>query len=164
MSYDFDLAAAINGIAALEDAITLPAPGIVASYTYGANPVIFAAGSQLPAIVHVPLGPVAEASSEITHGSYSLYYDIYSRLLIVEAVPDQYPGDDSGAALFWKSIMGKLLTNATRLTLCTATGAFSYACIFQPGSYGVRPWPPVEAAQNHFWSLEYTHRFTIIGG
>ena len=164
MTYAFDLAAAINGIAALEDAIATPAPGIVTSYTYGANPVEFTAGSQLPAIVHVPLGPVVEASSEITQGSYTLYYDIYSRLLIVESVPDQYPGDDSGASLFWKTIMEKLLTNSTRLTLCTASGAFSYACIFQPGSYAVRPWPPVESAPMHFWSLQYVHRFWIIGG
>lgn len=164
MSYDFNLTAAINGIAALEDAITLPAPGIVTSYTYGANPQKFTATTQLPAIVHVPTGPVAEASSEITHGSYGFYYDIVSKLLIVEAVPGQYPGDDSGAALFWKTIMEKLLTNSTRSTLCTATGAFSYALIFQANSYAIRPWPPVETAQNHFWSLEYTHRFTIIGG
>lgn len=164
MSYSFDLAAAINGIAALEDSIATPAPGIVTSYGYGLNPVEFTAGSQLPAVVHVPTGPVAEASSEITHGSYGLYYDIVSKLLIVEAVPDQYPGDDSGASLFWKSIMDKLLTNATRLTLCTATGAFSYALIFQAGSYAIRPWPPVETAPMHFWSLEYIHRFTMIGG
>jgi hypothetical protein len=164
VSYDFNLTAAINGIAALEDAITLPAPGIVTSYTYGANPVEFTAGSQLPAVVHMPTGPVAEASSEITHGSYGLFYDIISRLLIVEAVPDQYPGDDSGAALFWKAIMDKMLTNATRLTLCSASGAFSYALIFQAGSYAIRPWPPVETAGQHFWSLEYIHRFTMIGG
>jgi hypothetical protein len=164
MAYTFDLAAAVNTLAALEDAITTPSPGIVTSYTWGANPSEFTAGSQLPAIVHVPLGPVGEVSSELTHGSYVIYYEVYSRLLIVEAVPDQYPGDESGAALFWKSIMDKLLTNSTRLSLCAASGAFSYALIFQPRSYAIRPWPPVENAPAHFWSLEYTHRFTVIGG
>jgi hypothetical protein len=164
MAYNFDLAAAINALAALEDAITTPSPGIVTSYTWGANPGEFTAGSQLPAIVHIPTGPVAEVSSEITHGSYNVYYEVLSRLLIVEAVPDQYPGDESGAALFWKSIMEKLLTNTARTILCTASGAFSYALQFQPRSYAIRPWPPVENAPSHFWSLEYSNRFTVIGG
>lgn len=164
MSYNFDLAAAINAIAALEDAITTPTPGIVTSYTYGANPVEFTAGSQLPAIVHVPTGPVVDANSEQTHGNYKLYYDVYSLLLVIESVPDQYPADDGVANLFWKTIIETMLNNTTRRTLCTATGAFSYTCIFEPKSYDIRPWPPSPAAVNFFWSLLYTHRFTVWGG
>lgn len=164
MSYSFDLSAAINAIAAIEDAIASPTPGIVKSYTYGANPVEFTAGSQLPAIVHIPTGPVVEPASEYATQVFAFYYEIISRLLIVEAVQDQYPADEGGAALFWKTIIEALLTDTTRRTLCSASGAFSYSVVFQSRSYGIRPWPPIENAPSRFWSLEYTHRFTIQGG
>jgi hypothetical protein len=164
MSYSFDLAGAINAIAAIEDAITTPTPGIVTSYTYGANPGEFTAPSQLPAIVHVPTGPVVQIGAELSRGQYQIYYDVYSLLLAIEAVPNQYPADETAVTLFWKSILEALLSDSTRSTICTASGAFAYTCIFEPNSYAIRAWPPIGPAPNFYWSLQYTHRFWIIGG
>jgi hypothetical protein len=164
VSYAFDLAAAINGIAAIEDAVTTPTPGIITSYTYGANPGEFTAPSQLPAIVHVPTGPVLGQNNELSRGVFHLYYDVYSLLLAIEAIPTAYPNDENAATLFWKSLIEALMTDETRRTLCTASGALAYSCMFESGSYAIRPWPPVGTAPNFYWSLQYTHRFLIVGG
>lgn len=162
MAYTFDLEAAIDAIATIEDAITTPTPGIVTAYGYGENPSVIEDPALFPAVVHIPLGP--HGPSEISHGTWAFEYDIYSRLLAIEASPSQYPADEAAANLFWKSVTEAFLTGSTRSSLCTSSGALVYQCLFEPVSYAVRNWPPVQGAPNAYWSLQYVHRFTITGG
>lgn len=162
MAYSFDLEAAIDGIATLEAAIATPTPGVITAYGYGANPSVIEDSELLPAIVHVPTGP--HSPVEISSNSWQLSYDIYSRLLAIEAMPNQYPADEAAANLFWKSVVEVFLSASTRTTLTNATGALIYQCLLEPSSYAVRPWPPTRSAPNAYWSLQYVHRFTVVGG
>lgn len=162
MSYSFDLAAAIDAIAALEDAIATPTPGITNAYGHGENPVAFIDPSALPAIVHLPRGP--HTTDGLTRDTWTIMYDVESYLLVIEAVPDQYPADDEVANLFWKPIVEAFLTDATRTSLVQSSGAHNYWPVFLPNSYAVRSWPPVPGSTNLYWSLMYTHRFLIYGG
>jgi hypothetical protein len=163
MSFSFNIANAVNAIAALEDAITTPTPGITKSYTYGTNPVSFTAGSSLPAIVHINKGPLNPAMQAF--GKFELYYDIDSLLLIMETLPDQYPGDEGESAKFWISICDVFYSLTNQSSLISSSGATGYDMLFneQP-SFAVRPWPPTPSAPlKWFWSLEYTHRFYLEG-
>ena len=170
MSFDFDLEAAINQIAALETAITTPTPGIINSYTYGNNPVEINAVADFPAIPHIPLGPVIEAGGQqqglISTTTYQLGYQIQSTALFVETVQDQYPAEETASNLFWKSICEVFFNHDNRVTLVTAagTGCHSYRLEFPARSYNVRPWPPTPQSTHFYWSLQYTHIFTIVGG
>ena len=163
MAYTFNLETAIDDIATLEAAITTPSPGITTAYGYGENPNVITDVSLFPAVVHVPLGP-ATTGVETATDAWTLHYDIYSLLLLTEAIPDKYPSDESANNLLWKSVVEKFLTRTTRSSLCTSTGAIDYVCIFQANSYGVRNWPPIAGAPNAYWSLQYTHRFSVYGG
>jgi len=169
MAFTFDLEAAINQIASLEDAISTPTPGITNSYTYGNNPVEITDVTAFPAIVHIPLGPTTEAANpqnRITHQTYQLGYQIQSTALLVESVKDQYPGDDTASNLFWKSIAEVFWNYDNRITLVSAAGAGvnTYRCEFPARSYQPRPWPPTPQANHFYWSLQYTHTFIFHGG
>lgn len=169
MSYDFDLEAAIDNIATLEAAIATPTPGVTNSYGYNSNPVEITDLSALPAIVHVPLGPQTEGEGAVpglmaVRGNYQLSYEIYSRLLVIEAVPDQYPADEGVANLFWKSVAETFFNYDNAVTLTNAASAHTYACIFPPQSYQPRRWPPVPTSTHWYWSLQYVHRFVFVGG
>lgn len=162
MSWDFDLEAAINKIAELEAAIATPAPGIVTAFSYNANPTVITDPALLPAVVHVPQGP--NNVQELSTGAWSMYFEIYSRLLIVESIEGDYPADEAGASLFWQPVAETFLNRANRMALCAAAGALDYQPIFEGRSFAPRYWPPVEKAPNSYWSLQYTHRFLIYGG
>jgi hypothetical protein len=165
VSLAFDLAAAINKIAELEAAIAGPTPGIVTAYGYNANPTIITSPALLPAIVHVPMGPVIpDPPGEYSHGLWQVQYHLYSRALLIQSVPDKSPGDDAAANLFWQPLAEAFLNDANRRDLCTAAGAEVYACSFGVSSYAVRPWPPVVDSPHFYWSLQYTHIFTMFGG
>jgi hypothetical protein len=170
MSWDFDLEAAINQIATFEDAITTPTPGVKNAYTYGNNPVEITDPTALPAVVHVPLGPQTAAPGSqpgllALTGTYQLEYQIQSTMLILETVLDQYPGEESASNLFWKSVAEKFFNYDNRVTLVAQAGTnvHTYRLDFPARSYDVRPWP--QAGNVHFyWSLQYTHTFTFVGG
>lgn len=173
MAFSFDLQAAINQIAILEDAIASPLPGVVTAYTYSQNPIEITNPALLPAVVHVPLGPRTpnEAGGHIPGhlgaGIYSLVYEIYSRLLIIEVVTGKYPADEAVANAFWEPVCETFFNRTNAVLLCNAAGADSYACVFPERSYGIRAWPPVDepGQQIHrYWSLQYVHRFGFHGG
>lgn len=168
MSFDFNLEAAIDKIAELEDAIATPLPGVVTAYGYNENPAEITDVSKLPAVVHVPLGPRTEGPGfqpgNIGYGTYNLTFEIYSRLLIIEAVLDQYPADEAAASLFWQPVVETFFNVTNHVALCQASGAHTYACTFPEQAYKPRPWPPVPNAPRFYWSLQYVHRFTFTGG
>ncbi len=169
MSWVFDLAAAINQIATFEAAITTPSPGITNAYTYGNNPTEITDVAALPAVVHIPMGP-ATAAPGSQHGllttpdTYQLQYQIESTLLILETVLDQYPGEESASNLFWKTVAEKFFNYDNRLTLSSQAVAHTYRLEFPVRSYDVRPWPPTQQATHFYWSLQYNHIFTFVGG
>lgn len=162
MAFGFDLSGAIAQIAALEVAISTPGPGIVTSYGYGANPSSIPLAS-LPAVVHVPLGPVAESegiqSGLSAYGTFTLAFDIYSLALIIESIPGKYPADEAASNLFWKPIAEAFFDLSNQATLASAASADNYTCIFDEQSYQPRTWPPIAGADNWFWSFQYIHRF-----
>ncbi len=167
MTFAFDVAAAVNAIAALEDAITTPTPGIANAYTYGNNPVEITDPSDLPAVVHVVRGPLTIGGGGqpglASFSSHRLSYDIDSIALVMEIIPDEYPGDESAAATFWKSICEVFFDITNHSTLSAAANADDYFCYFgeQP-SWQVRQWPtPSLEPMRWYWSLKYTHRFTF---
>ncbi len=168
-TFNFDLEGAINQIAAFEDAITTPTPGITNSYTYGNNPAEINAPADFPAIVHIPLGPINQATGPqtlVTHQTYQLAYQIQSTALFVETVGNAYPADETASNLFWKSIAEVFFNQANRITLVSAagTGVHSYRCEFPARSYDVRRWPPTQQSTHSYWSLQYTHTFVFTGG
>lgn len=162
MAFGFDLSGAITQIAALEVAISTPTPGIVTSYGYGANPSSIPLAS-LPAVVHVPLGPVSELegiqSGLSSYGEFTLAFDIYSLALIIESVPGKYPSDEAAANLFWKPITETFFDLTNQDTLASAASADNYTCIFDEQSYQPRLWPPIAGADKWYWSFQYLHRF-----
>lgn len=163
MSFSFDVEAAVDAIAALEDAIATPTPGVTNAYTYGSNPVSFTAGSALPAVVHINRGPLTPSVQAF--GQYDLYYDVESILLIMETLPDQYPGDEDESAKFWVSICDVFFSLTNQATLISSAGATGYEMLFNATpSFAVRPWPPAPSSPlKWFWSLQYTHRFYLEG-
>lgn len=162
MTFNFDLAAAINKIAELEAAITTPTPGITNAYTYGNNPSVIEDPTALPAVVHVPLGP--RDVEVLSNTTWQCHYDLYSRVLFIESLANKYPSDESAANLIWKSVAETFLNDTNRRAICTASGALAYICMFDVNSYTVRPWPPMVDAPHAYWSLQYIHRFTVLGG
>lgn len=170
MSFDFDLEAAINQIAALEDAITTPTPGIINAYTYGNNPTeIPDPLADLPAVVHIPLGPQTAApggqSGLLTlTGTYQLSYQIQSTILFLETVLKQYPAEEKASNLIWKEVCETFFNFANRETLVAAAVAHTYRFEFPARSYAVRPWPPLPTSTHFYWSLQYTHTFVFVGG
>lgn len=163
MAYNFNLQGAINKIAELEDAITTPTPGVVTAYGYNLNPIEITNPALLPAVVHVPLGP-NNANPNAYQGRFDISYDIYSRLLIIEAIPNQYPGDEGAANLFWKSVVETFFNYTNQNALIAAASADDYMCILPEQSYQPRTWPPIPGSNHWYWSLQYVHRFTFEGG
>lgn len=160
MAFGLDVEAAINSIATLEAAIVTPSPGITNAYTFGNNPVQFTAGSALPAVVHVSRGPVA--TNIEAFNSFEAAFDIDSIMLIMEALPDGYPGDEAESIVFWPAICDTFLNLTNQSTIIAAAGATGYDMLFNDlPSFDVRPWPPLPGtAIKWFWSFQYTHRFT----
>lgn len=166
MSYPFDLQAAITKISELEAALT----GITTSYGYNANPVEITDFTKFPAVVHVPLGPRVGPGTEASSGAmalgglFHLSYEVYSLVLVIESVVDQYPADEGTANLLWKPICETFFNIETTRALCAATGAATYDCTFPEQSYQPRPWPPLPNAPHWYWSFKYVHRFGVFGG
>ena len=167
MAFDFDLEAAINAIATLEAAITTPTPGVTNAYTYGANPVEISDLSALPAVVHIPEGVSTAVDGEqgtITRATYQMVYNIRSIMLVLQAVPDQYPADETASGLFWKSLTETFFNYDNRVTLTSSANAHSYYCTFPARSYDIRAYPPLSGDYKLYWSYEYTHSFIFAGG
>lgn len=169
MGYPFNLEAAIDAIAALERAMPAPAGLAAISATdYGQNPPEIGGPDELPLVVHLPLGPnTAEGGAIpglVATGQYALSYDIASLLLIIEAIPGGYPEDEAAASPYWLPVCQTFFNRANAISLATAAGALSYACVFPENSYQIRAWPPLSDSPAHFWSIRYTHRFTFYGG
>ena len=167
MTFSFDLEAAINAIATLERAISTPTPGITTSFGYNLNPSEITDVSLFPAIVHINRGPVnpdgVQADMRITPGGYYVAYDIDSIAMIIETVPEQFPGDEGASNLFWKSILETFLNATNKSSLATDSGSLEYR--FTPGdpSYGIVSWPPVQPPLHRYWGFTYTHRFLFFG-
>lgn len=170
MGFNFDLEAAIDQIATLEAAISLPTPGITNAYGYGSNPIIIDDPTDLPAVVHVPMGPQyttnpAQSGLVATRGAYQLSYQIRSIALLIEVVPKKYPDDENAVTGFWETIVEAFLSYTNRVTLTSATGAHTYNLSFPAQSYGVKEWPPAPIVPyKSYWGLEYIHTFIFIGG
>ena len=168
MSFPFDLEAAIDAIATLEVAISTPTPGITTSYGYNSNPSEITNVALFPAIVHVNRGFInpdgVTTDMRIVPGGYYVAYDIDSMAMIIEIVPEQFPGDEGTANLFWKPILETFLNAANKRSLAEDAGASEYR--FQPGSpsYGIVSWPPVQPPIHRYWGYTYTHRFIMFGG
>ncbi len=168
MAFDFDLEAAIDAIAALELAISTPTPGITTSFGYNANPTEIADVSLFPAVVHANQGFVSPEGGfpdmRMVPGGYYVGYDVDSIAMIIEIVPEQYPGDEGTANLFWKSILETFLNLTNKTSLATDSGADEYRFIPGSPSYGLVSWPPVQPPIRQYWGFTYTHRFLFFGG
>lgn len=168
MAFDFDLEAAIDAIAALELAISTPEPGITTSFGYNSNPNEITDVSLFPAVVHVSRGFVAPDGGfpdmRIVTGGYWVGYDVDSVAMIIEIVPEQYPGDEGTANLFWKSILETFLSLSSKTSLATDSAADEYRFIPGSPSYGLVSWPPVQPPIRQYWGFTYTHRFLFFGG
>jgi hypothetical protein len=168
LSFPFDLEAAIDTIATLEQAITTPSPGIVTSYGYNSNPSEITDPSVFPAVVHVSRGPFnpdgVPSDLRITPGGYYVAYDIDSIAMILEVTPEQYPGDEGASNLFWKSILETFLNATNKRSLAEDTGASEYRFILGDPTYGIVSWPPVTPPLHRYWGYTYTHRFLFYGG
>jgi hypothetical protein len=169
MAFRFDLEAATDKIAALELAITTPGSGIKTAFGYNSNPnEITTDENLLPAVVHVNRGFVSPAGGfpdmQMVPGGYYVGYDVDSIAMIIEVVPEQFPGDEGTANLFWKSILETFLNLTNKTSLATDSGAAEYR--FVPGgpSYGLVSWPPVQPPLRRYWGYTYTHRFLFFGG
>jgi hypothetical protein len=168
MAFNFVLEAAINAIATLELAISTPTPGIVTAYGYNSNPGEISDVSLFPAVVHVNRGFVSPEGGSPdmgkVPGGYYVGYDVDSIAMIIEVVPEQFPGDEGTANLFWKSILETFLNLTNKTSLATSSGADEY--LFFPGSpsYGLVSWPPVQPPLRRYWGYTYTHRFLFFGG
>lgn len=168
MAFDFDLEAAIDAIAALELAISIPTPGITTSYGYNSNPSEITDVALFPAIVHMNRGFVnpdgVQADMRIVPGGYYVAYDIDSIAMILEIVPEQYPSDEGASNLFWKSILETFLNTTNKSSLATSAGASEYRFVPGSPSYGVVSYPPVSPPLHRYWGFTYTHRFLFFGG
>jgi hypothetical protein len=168
MAFGFDLEIAINAIAALEVAISTPDSGITTSFGYNANPNEITDVSLFPAIVHVNRGFVPPEGGppdmRIVPGGYYVGFDVDSVAMIIEMVPEQYPGDEGTANLFWKSILETFLNQTNKTSLAADSGADEYRFIPGSPSYGLVSWPPVSPPINQYWGFTYTHRFLFFGG
>lgn len=168
MSFPFDLEDAIDAIATLEAAIATPSPGITTSYGYNENPGEITNVATFPAVVHVPRGFVTPdntvADMRITPGGYWVGYDIDSIAMILEIVPEQFPGDEGASSLYWKSILETFLNATNKRSLATDSGAHEYRFIPGSPSYGIVSWPPVQPPLHRYWGYTYTHRFLFYGG
>lgn len=166
MTFGFDLEAAINAIAALEVAIATPPPGIKTSYGYNANPGEITDVSLFPAVVHVNRGEVIPEGglpdARLVKGGYYIAYDIDSVAMIIEMVPEQYPGDEGTANLFWKSFAETFHNETNKTSLASDSGADEYRFIPGAPSYGLTSWPPVIPLRR-YWGYTYTHRFIFFG-
>lgn len=170
MAYGFDLSAAVAAIRTLELAMTSSAnpTTITTCYAYGANPAEIDNPALLPAIVHLPQGPIIPegvgADGALTTGSYLIGYDVLSVLLVVEAVQGNYPGDEGAANLWWQTILGTFANRANKITLANAASALDYQMLPQTPMYTIRAYPPIAPPIRQFWSYGYIHRFMIVGG
>ncbi len=168
--FTFDVEAAIDAIAAIEAAITLPIPGIQNAYGFGANPAEITDPADFPAVLHLANGPINQsgASNQQSYGQHSLHFDIQSLLLVLESVPNTYPADEAVGIVWWKAIANAFVNDVTESALINLdVGTIEYKCLFldQP-SFGVRQWPPESPLPplHWYWSLSYTHRFWIGNG
>jgi hypothetical protein len=168
MAFGFDLEAAVDAIAALEEAITTPTPGITTSYGYNENPSEITDVSTFPAVVHVNRGNIAPEGvppdMRLVPGGYYVGYDVDSIVMIIEVVPEQFPGDEGASNLFWKSIMETFLNRTNKTSLAQDSGADEYRLILGTPSYGLVSWPPVQPPLRRYWGFTYTHRFLFFGG
>jgi hypothetical protein len=168
MAFGFNLEPAIAAIAALELAIATPAPGITTAYGYNENPGEITNVALFPAVVHVNRGFVAPDGGfldmRIVPGGYYVGYDVDSIVMVIEAVPEQFPGDEGTANLFWKSILETFLNLANKTSLASESGAAEYRFIPGSPSYGLVSWPPVQTPLRRYWGFTYTHRFLFFGG
>lgn len=168
MAFGFDLEAAVNAVAILERAISTPTPGITTSYGFNANPGEITDVSLFPAIVHVNRGFVVPDGGfpdmQVTRGGYYVGYDVDSIAMIIEVVPEQYPGDEGTANLFWKSIAETFLNLTNKTSLATDSGADEYRFISGGPSYGLVTWPLMQPPLRQYWGYTYTHRFLFFGG
>jgi len=168
MAFGFDLEAAIDAIATLELAISTPTPGITTAYGYNSNPGEITDVSLFPAVVHVNRGFVSPEGGfpdmRMVPGGYYAGYDVDSIAMIIEVVPEQFPGDEGTANLFWKSILETFLNLTNKTSLATDSGADEYRFIPGRPSYGLVSWPPVQPPLRRYWGFTYTHRFIFFGG
>lgn len=168
MAFGFDLEAAIDAIAVLELAITTPIPGITTAYGYNSNPGEITDVSLFPAVVHVNRGFVSPDGGfpdmRMVPGGYYVAYDVDSIAMIIEVVPEQFPGDEGTANLFWKSILETFLNLTNKTSLATDSGADEYRFVPGSPSFGLVSWPPVQPPLRRYWGYTYTHRFLIFGG
>lgn len=168
MAFGFDLEAAVDAIAALELAIATPTPGIITSYGYNSNPGEITNVALFPAIVHVNRGEIipdgAPPAARLTKGGYYIGYDVDSIAMIIEIVPEQYPGDEGTANLFWKSFAETFQNETNKSSLATDSGADEYRFIPGAPSYGLVSWPLVQPPLRRYWGYTYTHRFLFFGG
>lgn len=169
MSFNFNLSATVAAIAAIEDAITTPSPGIVTAYGFGANPSEITNPALFPVVIHLSLGPATvggdtDAPGRLTFGGrHRMRFDVVSLVLIAEAVPDVYPADEAAACLFWKPLCEAFFNKTNIDALISASGAASYACILDDPCYAIRAWPPSPAEPLHYYySYRLIHRFVFM--
>ncbi len=168
MAFNFDLEAAINAIAALELAISTPTPGITTAYGYNSNPGEITDVALFPAVVHVNRGEIIPdggfPDARMVKGGYYIGYDVDSIAMIIEVVPEQFPGAEGTANLFWKSFADTFHNETNKRSLATNSKADEYRFIPGSPSYGLVSWPPVQPPLRQYWGYTYTHRFLFFGG
>ncbi len=167
MTFNFDLVAATDEIAAMELEITTPVPGIVSSYDYGKNKLKPVA-VDLPAALHLEFGANTDGGpwtdGPLTTISFSITHIIQTRLLLYEIIADE-PELESRNLLndLWKPIVDKFNSKDAIARLTAASGALDYRFLMPNPSFVRVPWPYQAELVKVYWALQYDHFFRVVG-
>ena len=167
MTFNFDLEAATNEIAAMELEITLPAPGIVNAYDFGLNdlkpdPI------DLPAALHLELGVNSDggpwSDGPLTLDTFSITHIVQSRLLLYEIIADE-PEVVSRTLLndLWRPVLEKFNSFDAIERLTAASGALDYRVLIPSPSFLRVAWPYNAELVKVYWAMQYDHYFRIVG-
>jgi hypothetical protein len=185
MTFEFDVEAAVDAIAAREETIIdvqipasispdTPTLSISESFTYGQTPTQVDLSSG-PVVTHIqiPSSPdTAPPDGQVAVGNFQAAMTIRSHFLIVLDKPDQdgqYNLAQGIGLAFWKPIIETFRSRDAQFELAEAAGAgvlaYELRSLIDP-LFGPIPWAPVSItlAQNKFWAFVMDHYFLYEGG
>jgi len=159
MPVSFDVIAATNAIATIERTVVSPAPGIIASYDYGQDPLDFDS-DQIPAIIHIERGPDTTENGRVGAGIFFANFTIESRVLLIKDVASQPPLEPKLLlAGLYLPLFDLFQTDNAKNTLTQASNAFDYVCTWESPSFSRGDWPIFSDSYKRYWLLRYTHNF-----
>ena len=182
MTFEFDVEAAVNAIAAREETIvdvqipasisaSAPTLSIAESFGYGLTPTEVDLSSG-PVVTHIqiPSSPDTTApSGQVAVANFQAAMTIRSHFLIVPDKPDQYNLAQGIGIAFWKPIIETFRSRDAQFELAEAAGAgvlaYEFRSLIDP-LFGPFSWAPVpiNLAQGKFWAIVMDHWFLYEGG